>query len=142
MAFQAAVLSPYEDFPRRRASGCIGGSLWSSLAGRAGEAQASRRRVGDTVAGGMTMALSWSGEERLMWKLIGKGSRRGSAPLSRASDIARQPLFWGAVAAALALSGPSGRRAALRGGACYGRRACSICRSSGWSVGDIRAGRG
>ena len=65
------------------------------------------------------MALSWSGEERLMWKLIGKGSRRGSAPLSRASDIARQPLFWGAVAAALALSGASGRRAALRGGACY-----------------------
>ena len=60
-----------------------------------------------------------SGEERLMWKLVGTGSRRGSSAPSRASDIARQPLFWGAVAAALALSGPRGRRAALRGGACY-----------------------
>ncbi len=60
-----------------------------------------------------------SSEERLMWKLVGRGSRRGSSVPSRASDIARQPLFWGAVAAALALSGPRGRRAALRGGACY-----------------------
>ncbi len=65
------------------------------------------------------MGQSWLGEERLMWKLVGKGSRRGSSLPSRASDIARQPLFWAAVAAALALSGPRGRRAALRGGACY-----------------------
>ena len=65
------------------------------------------------------MALRSSGEERLMWKLVGKGSRRGSTPPSRASDIARQPLFWAAVAAGLTLSGPRGRRAALRGGACY-----------------------
>ena len=65
------------------------------------------------------MALSGPGEERLMWKLVGKGSRRGSSPASRASDIVRQPLFWAAVATALAASGPKGRRAALRGGACY-----------------------
>ena len=65
------------------------------------------------------MALRVSNEERLMWKLVGKGSRRGSTPLSRASDIVRQPLFWGGVAAVLALSGPRGRRAALRGSACY-----------------------
>ena len=63
------------------------------------------------------MALRPSGEERLMWKLVGKGSRRGATPPRRASDIARQPLFWAAVAAGL--SGPRGRRAALRGGACY-----------------------
>lgn len=67
----------------------------------------------------MTVALEWSGEERAMWKLVGKGSRRGSTFPSRASDIARQPLFWAGVATALALSGPRGRRAALRGGACY-----------------------
>ena len=65
------------------------------------------------------MALGWSGEERLMWKLVGRGSRRGSSFPSRASDVARQPLFWAAVAGVLALSGPTGRRAALRGSACY-----------------------
>jgi len=77
-----------------------------------------RPRIG-ARAGGVTMARKWPGEERLTWKLVGKGSRRGSTLPGRASDITRRPLFWVGVSAALALSGPRGRRAALRGGGCY-----------------------
>ena len=65
------------------------------------------------------MTRRWSGEERLIWKLVGKGSRRGATLSGRASDIVRSPLFWAAVSAALGLAGPRGRRAALRGSACY-----------------------
>ena len=36
----------------------------------------------------------WRGEERLVWKLVGKGSRRGATLPGRASDIVRSPLFW------------------------------------------------
>jgi membrane-associated phospholipid phosphatase len=50
-----------------------------------------------------------------MWKLVGTGSRRGSSLPSRAGDVLRQPLVWGGAAAAMALTGPRGRRAALRG---------------------------
>jgi len=57
-------------------------------------------------------------EERLMWKLIGTGSRRGSSPASRAGDLLRMPLLWHAFALALSRTGPRGRRAALRGSAC------------------------
>ncbi len=53
-----------------------------------------------------------------MWKLVGKGSRKGASPASRAADVLRQPYVWVASAAALALSGPRGRRAALRGATC------------------------
>ncbi|MDQ4129748.1 MAG: phosphatase PAP2 family protein [Actinomycetota bacterium] len=58
-----------------------------------------------------------------MWKLVGKGSRRGSTLPDRASDIVRRPTFWAGVSAALTLAGPRGRRAALRGSACYGTAA-------------------
>lgn len=59
-------------------------------------------------------------EERLMWKLVGKGSQRGSTWPGRASDFVVRPLFWASVSAALALTGPRGRCAALRGSLCYG----------------------
>ena len=64
------------------------------------------------------MARRWRGEERLMWKLVGTGSRRGSSVPSRTGDFLRQPLLWGGFAAALSLTGPRGRRAALRGASC------------------------
>ena len=57
-------------------------------------------------------------EERLMWKLVGTGSRRGASPPSRAGDVLRQPLLWAGFAAALSLTGPRGRGAALRGATC------------------------
>jgi hypothetical protein len=60
----------------------------------------------------------WRREERLMWKLVGKGSRKGASAPSRAGDVLRQPVVWIASAGALALSGPRGRRAALRGATC------------------------
>lgn len=66
------------------------------------------------------MARAWRGEERAMWKLVGKGSRKGSSPLSRAADVMRHPLTWGGFAVALSLTGPRGRRGALRGALCAG----------------------
>ena len=66
------------------------------------------------------MARAWRGEERLMWKLVGKGSRKGSSLPSRAGDAMRQPRSWAAITAALLVSGPRARRAALRGSACSG----------------------
>jgi undecaprenyl-diphosphatase len=60
----------------------------------------------------------WRREERLMWKLVGTGSRKGASGTSRASDVLRQPGVWMAFGGALALSGPRGRRAALRGATC------------------------
>ena len=66
------------------------------------------------------MARAWRGEERLMWKLVGTGSRRGSSLPSRVGDAMRQPRTWIAITTVLALSGPRGRRAALRGVGCAG----------------------
>jgi len=57
-------------------------------------------------------------EDRLLRKVVGAGSRRGSSLPSRAGDIARQPLLWHLFAAVLSLTGPRGRRAALRGSSC------------------------
>jgi membrane-associated phospholipid phosphatase len=53
-----------------------------------------------------------------MWKLVGTGSPRGDSLPSRAGDVLKQPQVWAGFAAALALSGPRGRRAAVRGIAC------------------------
>ena len=53
-----------------------------------------------------------------MRRLVGSGSRRGDSPLSRAGDELRRPLVWAGMATAIALCGPRGRRAALRGTAC------------------------
>jgi membrane-associated phospholipid phosphatase len=51
-------------------------------------------------------------------QLVGTGSRKGASAPSRAADVASQPAVWIVFAAALALTGPRGRRAALRGAAC------------------------
>lgn len=64
------------------------------------------------------MTDRWRREERLMWKLVGTGSQTGASPLSRAGDFCSQPLVWAGFAAALSLTGPRGRRAALRGVTC------------------------
>ncbi len=66
------------------------------------------------------MARAWRGEERLMWKLVGKGSRSGSSLPSRAGDAMCRPRTWVAITAVLLLSGPRARRAAVRGSACSG----------------------
>lgn len=65
------------------------------------------------------MARWRSGEDAVMRKLVGEGSSRGSTWFGRAGDIVQQPPVWAGVAAALALGGPRGRRAALRGSVCY-----------------------
>ncbi|MDQ6798930.1 MAG: phosphatase PAP2 family protein [Actinomycetota bacterium] len=54
-----------------------------------------------------------------MDKMVGKGAKEGSNWVGRAGDIAKQPPVWGGVAGTLALTGPRGRQAALRGGVCY-----------------------
>ena len=56
-----------------------------------------------------------------MRKLVGTGSKSGAAPLSRLGDVCSQPRVWAAFAAALTLSGPRGRRAALRDVTCWAR---------------------
>ena len=55
-------------------------------------------------------------KESLMWKLV--GSRRGASLPSRAGDVLEHPLVWVGFTVALWLTGPRGRRAALRGAAC------------------------
>jgi len=64
------------------------------------------------------MTVGGRREERLMGKLVGTGSKSGASPLSRVGDVCSQPQAWAAFAAALALSGRRGRRAALRGVTC------------------------
>ncbi len=66
------------------------------------------------------MGRGWRGEERLMWKLVGKGSRRGGSLPSRAADAMRKPRTWAVIEGTLLLSGPRARRAALRGTVCAG----------------------
>ena len=65
------------------------------------------------------MAFRRISQDRVMSKLVGKGSRKGSTPFGRAGDIIQHPPAWAGVAAVLAVFGPRGRRAAVRGGACY-----------------------
>ncbi len=69
--------------------------------------------------GGMTVTPGQSAEDALMTKLVGKGQRRGSTWFGRAGDVVQQPPVWAGIAGALALAGPRGRRAALRGSVCY-----------------------
>jgi len=50
-------------------------------------------------------------------------ARRGSTGFGRLGDVVQQPPLWVGLAAVLAATGDRGRRAALRGGACYGAAA-------------------
>ncbi len=64
--------------------------------------------------------MGWKrAEDVLMQKLVGKGAKKGSTWVGRAGDVAKQPPVWAGIAGALALTGPRGRQAALRGGLCY-----------------------
>lgn len=54
-----------------------------------------------------------------MTRVVGFGSRKGTSWAGRAGDIMQRPPSWAAVAAVLAATGATGRRAALRGGVCY-----------------------
>jgi deazaflavin-dependent oxidoreductase (nitroreductase family) len=63
-------------------------------------------------------AVRWRREEVLMGRLVGVGSAQGASLPSRAGDVCRQPWAWAGFAAALALTGPRGRRAVLRGTGC------------------------
>lgn len=65
------------------------------------------------------MLRSRAAEDEVMSRLVGKGSRKGSTPFSRAGDIIQRPPTWAAIAGLLAATGRRGRRAALRGGVCY-----------------------
>lgn len=60
-----------------------------------------------------------SSEDRLVSRLVGAGSRKGSTAFGRAGDIIQRPPSWAALAGLISLAGPRGRRAAVRGGACY-----------------------
>ncbi len=62
---------------------------------------------------------SQQAEDALMQKLVGRGATKGSTWVGRAGDIAKQPPVWAGVAGVLALSGPRGRQAAVRGGLGY-----------------------
>lgn len=68
---------------------------------------------------GTTPLLGRSAEDRLVGRLVGRGSRKGSTPLSRAGDVIQRPPSWAALAALMSLTGRRGRRAALRGSGCY-----------------------
>lgn len=59
------------------------------------------------------------GEDALMKEFVGKGAAHGSTWLGRFGDVAKQPPAWAAIAGALAITGPRGRQAALRGGVNY-----------------------
>lgn len=54
-----------------------------------------------------------------MRRLAGQGARHGSTLFGRAGDITKRPPVWAVVAGVLALGGPRGRQAAMRGAGGY-----------------------
>lgn len=58
-------------------------------------------------------------EDALMTKVVGKGSRPGGTWLSQVGDITKRPPVWAGIAGAVALAGPRGRQAAIRGSVAY-----------------------
>ena len=63
----------------------------------------------------------WQLVEDALVSLLPRGAAQGSTWFGRMGDIVQQPPLWAALAAALAVGGGDrGRRAALRGGVCYG----------------------
>lgn len=71
-----------------------------------------------SLGGDDVLLKGWRREERLMWKVVGTGSRKGARMPSRAGDVLRHPIAWSVIAGGLALTGPAGRRAAVRGAIC------------------------
>ena len=58
-------------------------------------------------------------EDGFQDRLVGEGAKKGTTPFGRAGDMIRRPPAWAGAAALLSATGERGRRAALRGSACY-----------------------
>ena len=58
-------------------------------------------------------------EDTLLANVIGKGSRKGSTLFGRVGDVVQRPPMWAVIATGLSATGERGRRAAVRGSACY-----------------------
>lgn len=67
----------------------------------------------------MPALLARSREDRLVSRLVGAGSRKGSTAFGRLGDVIQRPPSWAALAGLISLAGPRGRRAALRASTCY-----------------------
>ncbi len=65
--------------------------------------------------------MAWSRAENAVMRLKPRRARQGSTWFGRLGEVVQQPPVWVGLAVALALArGSRGRRAALRGSACYG----------------------
>lgn len=64
-------------------------------------------------------------EDALLTKLVGPGSRHGSTWIGRAGDITKRPPVWVGIAGAMAMTGPRGRQAAVRGSVSYATAAAA-----------------
>ncbi len=58
-------------------------------------------------------------EDALMTKLVGEGAKHGSTWVGRAGDVTKRPPVWAGFAGILAVTGPRGRQAAVRGSVSY-----------------------
>ena len=58
-------------------------------------------------------------EDVLTTKMVKEGSRKGVTRFGKVADKLKKPPMWAAFAGAMALAGPRGRHAALRGSVCY-----------------------
>lgn len=65
------------------------------------------------------MSRAHRAEDALMNKMVKEGSRKGVTRFGKVADKLKRPPVWAAIAGALAVGGPRGRRAAVRGSACY-----------------------
>ncbi len=66
-----------------------------------------------------SIASRMPSEDALMTTLVGRGSKHGSTWFGRAGDITKRPPVWAGIAGVLALAGPRGRQAAVRGSVSY-----------------------
>ena len=87
--------------------------------------------------------------ENVFMRLLPRRAHRGSTWFGRLGDVVQQPPGWVGVAAVLGVAdGPRGRRAAVRGGLCYGVTAIVVnllmkpfvARSRPPGAGEARAG--
>jgi membrane-associated phospholipid phosphatase len=58
-------------------------------------------------------------EDALVPKVIGEGSKKGSTFFGRMGDVVQRPPMWAVIGTGLSATGERGRRAAIRGSACY-----------------------
>lgn len=65
------------------------------------------------------MGRAQRAEDVLMTKMVKEGSRQGVTRFGKVADKLKRPPTWAAIAGAIAVTGPRGRSAAVRGSACY-----------------------